>query len=242
MDLATVLERLKKLPPSTWRDPDAKSGIEARLPSTKREAERLLWREGLARAFGNDRPIAGLALDAGCGEGDYLPDLAASFTHVVAVDADARRMQRVHEKLPSVPAFALRPQDALAELAGELRFAQSLQVLGHLTCADAQAVGQALARSLGAGGAALIAVPYTNVFADDFRLSELASTDSRVLSREQYDALVADPKPGSLPVRHFTMPSIVALLEAAGLREEWTCPYGWLSYEHADLMVLARRR
>ena len=61
------------------------------------------------------------------------------------------------------------------------------------------------------------------------------------MSGEEYDACVAAELPGALPVRHFAMPSVSSLLRDAGLTQQWCAPYGWLSYELADLIVLARR-
>ena len=240
MDFAALLRQLESAPNSTYRYPDAAAQIEAKLPPTKREAERLLWHDALSRAFGAEHPIAGVALDAGCGDGAYLLELSERFEHVGAGDPDARRVARARERCPGVPVFALGLEEALAGVEGVLRLAQSMQVLGHLSCEGAQRAMGRLARSLSPDGVLLLAVPYTNVFADEFRVSELGVPESRRVPREEYDELASRPRPGALPVRHLSMLSLTALLDGAGLRAEWSSPYGWLNYELADLLVLAR--
>lgn len=246
MDFDSLLERLARLPESPYRYPDAAAGIEAKLPPSKREAERRLWAEALDRAFGGaPHPVPGIALDAGCGDGEYLPDLGRRFVHAFGLDADARRVAVARQRCPDVPAFAVEvapDAEALRELAGALRFAQCLQVLGHVPSESARAVVGALTGWLAPGGSLLLALPYTNEPFDDFRVSELGVAESRRVEREEYDAAATSPRPGTLPVRHFAMPSVMALLGEAGLLQDWACPYGWLSYEHADLMVLAHRR
>ena len=142
-----------------------------------------------------------------------------------------------------MPSFALEvAPDAVPVLAGQLRFAQCLQVLGHVSPAAAAGIVTRLSGWLSPGSSLLLALPYTNEPGDDFRISEVAVAESRRVEREEYDLIADAPQPGTLPVRHFSMPSVLALLAGARLRQEWVSPYGWLSYEHADLMVLARKR
>ncbi|MGC4119880.1 MAG: class I SAM-dependent methyltransferase [Myxococcales bacterium] len=243
MDFAALLTQLSHRPASAYRYPDAAAAIEAKLPPTKREAEHRLWAEGLDRAFGPTRPIGGVALDAGCGDGYYLADLARRFEHPFGLDADARRIEDARRRCPSVPTFPLEisgDQD-LPELAGQLAFIQCLQVLGHLSCPAAEKVLSRLTGWLAPGAYLLFAVPYTNEPYDDFRISELGVAESHPVEREEYDTAAEAPRAGTLPVRHFAMPSVQALLGTARLSQVWTSPYGWLSYQHADLMVLARK-
>jgi SAM-dependent methyltransferase len=241
---ATLLERLQREPESSFCYPDAAGPIEAKLPASKRESERRLWEEALLASLGSERPARGIALDAGCGEGEYLADLAERFERVLGVDADARRMHAARERHPGAAVFALdlgAPVLAEPLFEGAFRFAQSLQVLGHVGVARAVELVGRLSRLVSPGGTLLLAVPYTNGFPDEFRISQEGVAESRVVSAEEYDACVAAQEPGSLPVRHFAMPSVSALLRGAGLTQQWCAPYGWLSYELADLMVLARR-
>lgn len=243
MDLRTLLALLDRLPPSDYLYPDAAAALEARLPASKRESERRLRDEALARAFGAERPARGIALDAGCGDGEHLRDLAARFEAALGLDADARRVALAHERCPEVPVRAIAIRTGLLpELEGQLRFVQCLQVLGHSTCAAAEEILARLSTWLAPGAPLLLAVPYTNAFADDYRISELGEAASRPVEREEFDEAAASPRPGTLPVRHFAMPSVARLLAQAGLAQEWVSPFGWLSYEHADLLVLARRR
>ncbi|HEY3447269.1 MAG TPA: methyltransferase domain-containing protein [Myxococcales bacterium] len=243
MDFPALLEHLSRLPDSPYRYPDAAAAIEAKLPPTKREAERRLWAEALDRSFGQAHPVPGTALDAGCGDGEYLPDLAARFEHAFGLDADARRIAAAHQRCPAVRCFPLEvSSEALPELDGQLCFAQCLQVLGHVSCVGSEKVMSRLAGWLAPGAHLLLAVPYTNEPFDDFRVSELGVAESHRVEREAYDAAADAPRAGTLPVRHFAMPSVQALLAAARLAPEWSSPYGWLSYQHADLMILARKK
>ena len=243
MDFLALIEHLARLPASPDRYPDAAAAIEAKLPPTKREAERRLWAEAVDRAFGPQRPVDGLALDAGCGDGEYLAELSDCFEDALGFDADARRVAVSRKRCPEVPSFALKvAPDAVPVLAGQLRFAQCLQVLGHVSTSAAAGLVTRLAGWLSPGSPLLLALPYTNQPFDDFRISEIAVAESRRVEREEYDRVADDPQPGTLPVRHFSMPSVLALLAGARLSQDWTSPYGWLSYEHADLMVLARKR
>jgi len=241
----TLVERLAREEKSTFRYPDAAGPIEAKLPASKREAELRLWDEALARAVGSERPARGIALDAGCGDGAYLGLLADRFERVVALDADERRAVSARARHPLVPVFALDLGAKVFEepaLQGVLRFAQSMQVLGHLETARADQVLARLSSTLAPAGTLLLALPYTNARDDEFRISELDVAQSRQVGREEYDACVRSQTPGALPVRHFSMLSVSALLSGAQLAQSWCAPYGWLSYELADLMVLASRR
>ncbi len=243
MPIDDVLQLLRSVPPSTYLYPDAALALDAMLPATKREGERTLWLEALTRAFGDERPIRGAALDAGCGEGEHLPRLAERFEAVVGLEPDARRLESARRRSPTVPSFGLEldaPVLADPRLAGSFRFAQCLQVLGHIPCAAAERQLATLARLVEPGGAVLLALPYTNEFGDECRIAR--ATESRSVSPAEYDAFVPKATEGSLPVRHFAMPSIARLLEQAGLEQVWSAPYGWLNYQLADLMVLARRR
>lgn len=244
MDFPALIEHLSRLPASPYRYPDAAAAIEAKLPPTKREAERRLWAEAIDRAFGQARPFRGVALDAGCGDGEYLPDLFERFEHVVGLDADRRRVAEAKKRCPDVPTFPLEvsPRSDIPALGGRLCFVQCLQVLGHVSCGGSDAVMSRLAGWLAPGAHLLLAVPYTNEPFDDFRISELGVAESHPVEKEDYDAAAESPRAGTLPVRHFSMPSVQQLLGAARLAPEWSSPYGWLSYQHADLMILARKR
>ena len=166
---ATLVERLSREPESTFRYPDAAGPIEAKLPASKRESEKRLWDAALAGTFGPERPAPGIALDAGCGEGEYLPALCERFEHVLGLDADARRAHAARKRHPGADTFALdlcAPVLGEPAFAGALRFAQSLQVLGHVRVARAAELVVRLATLLSPGGTLVLAVPYTNGFPD----------------------------------------------------------------------------
>ncbi|MBI5548863.1 MAG: methyltransferase domain-containing protein [Deltaproteobacteria bacterium] len=243
MDHAAILDRLSREPASSYLHPAFETELATKVPDSVRQAERALWDEALAQVLGAGRPSGGIALDAGCGDGEHLAGLAERFERVMGLEPDKRLAGLARERCPgAVPVFGIGLDcGALAEpgIAGGFCFAQCLQVLGHVPCELATAMLSRLASLVGSGRAVLLSVPYTNEFADDFRVS-IAGEQQRRVSREEYDAIAARPIPGKLAVRHFSMLSIEAELARAGLRQSWSAPYGWVDYQRANLMILAR--
>jgi hypothetical protein len=101
-----------------------------------------------------------------------------------------------------------------------------------------------LASLLAAGGAMILAVPFTNGAFDEHWVVQADPSGgcrSSWTTPDSYDFLASAPPEGVLPVRHFSLPGIKSELVRAGLLFEAAEPYNWFSARRADIFVLARK-
>lgn len=186
-----------------------------------------------------------LGLDVGCGLGAYVPTLTRRVRSAFFVDKDAVRVAAAKRAHPDAALFAVdllddAPLDpALVHAFG---LVQCIQVLGHVECA---AVPRALAR-LGSlvddGGFLLFAVPFTGAPFDDFWVTFLDGDAPRPMPTDarKFDRLARHTDPLRLPVRHFALETLRALLDENGLTMIAHQPYNWFSDVRGDLFVLAQ--
>ncbi len=247
---AAVVARLRALsvPAAGFRYPDTDNQMEDGVFSfAKRTDEARVWGELLARVPAG----AGRALDAGCGLGAHAAALAARFEDPLLLDADAGRARQAAARTgwPFLErVFVARVDDGALlhpELRGAFSFVQMIQVLGHL---PVRAVGDALGAMhhlLDERGHLLLAVPFSGTPRDLTFVTALAG-DGRVrpraVSLADYDALARCPEEGKLPVRHFSMTSLLSALTTGGFELVEAKPYHWFSHDTGDLFALARRR
>lgn len=234
-----------------YGEPQPAPGVE-NDPHQQREKEAAIWSELVERACGPTRLHPGMALDAGCGTGVHLADLAARFEHVLAVDADPARIAALRAAGRAdgdrIGCAILRLQDAALRdplLKGQFELVHCIQVLGHVTTSDLALILDTFGRLLAPGGWLLLAVPFTNRDRDDFRVAARqgdGTVRGRSSDQREFDRLLAVPEPGQLPVHHFALPTLIPALRQVGLAIEVERPYNWFSYEHADLMLLAQKR
>ena len=215
-------------------------------PHQARTAEAAIWMELIDRASGPLRPHPGSALDAGCGTGHHLAGLAARYRRVLAIDADPARVAAVRAT-GSVACATVKLQDAALRdplLREQFALVHCIQVLGHVATGDLPLILDTFGRLLAPGGHLLLAVPFTNREHDGFLVATRQSDGSvrgRSSDQRECDRLVAMPEPGQLPVHHFAQLTLMAALRGVGLAIVGEQPYNWFSYEHADMMLLARR-
>jgi SAM-dependent methyltransferase len=212
----------------------------------KRTDERRVWAALVDRV-----PRGGRALDVGCGLGAHAHELDARFPGALLVDADAARAQSAAQRTGFAfleRVFVARiDDDSLrhADLAGAFAFVQLVQVLGHVPLRHVAPALETVRHLLAPGGHALLAVPFAGTPRDLFFVTALDHADARVRPRDvaphEYDALARAPEAGKLPVRHFTMTSVLSALSVAGLTVVDAQPYHWFSHDTGDLMVLARK-
>jgi SAM-dependent methyltransferase len=234
-----------------YAEPSPAPGVESD-PHQLRDKEAALWSELIDRACGPLRPHPGLALDAGCGTGVHLAELAARYRHVLAIDADPARIATLRAAGRAdgdrVGCATLCLQDpALRDPLLQEQFAlvHCIQVLGHVATGDLPLILDTLGRLLAPGGHLLLAVPFTNRERDGFlvatRLAD-GTVRGRDSDQRECDRLIAAPAPGQLPVHHFAQLTLLAAIRSSGLAIVDQQPYNWFSYEHADMMVLAQKR
>ena len=195
-------------------------------------------------------PDDGLALDAGCGLGAHAERLAQRFPRTVLLDADAGRARAAAARLGwpfAERVFVARVDDGSLEhddLAGVFTFVQLVQVLGHVPHRAVDASLRAMRHLLAPGGTLLAAVPFAGTPMDLCFVTAL-DDDGKVRPRRvdapAYDALARAPEPHRLPVRHFSMTSIMSAFAMAGLTIMKTQPYHWFSHDTGDVFILARR-
>jgi SAM-dependent methyltransferase len=233
-----------------YAEPQPAPGVETD-PHQLREKEVAIWTELADRACGPARPHPGIALDAGCGTGVHLAGLAARYRHLLAVDADPARIAalRAAGRVDGdrVACATVRLQDAALrdpQLHGQFALVHCIQVLGHVATGDLPLILDTFGRLLAPDGQLLLAVPFTNRERDGFLVAtRLADGTVRGRSSDQRecDRLIAAPEPGQLPVHHFAQLTLMAAMRSIGLAIVDEQPYNWFSYEHADMMLLARR-
>jgi SAM-dependent methyltransferase len=215
----------------------------------KRSAEARVYAELLGLAYGTERPVAGLALDAGCGLGAHAARLEARFTHPCFVDADARRLRRAAAQPDGGrdPRFFVAdltsPTWASAAAEGAFTFIQCVQVLGHVPLAAVQPALSAFATALAPGGHLLLGVPFVGSPMDDFWITFLDGDAPRPMPTDarKYDRLARAPQAMRLPVRHFALGTLLEGHQQAGLEVVQHKPYNWFSDERGDLFVLAKK-
>jgi len=234
-----------RAPSSSYAYPDRENRLEDLVfLFEKREAEARFYDEVLNAHLGpGSRDVLGL--DVGCGLGAYVPTLARRVRYAFFVDSDAVRVAAAKRAHPSAAIFAVdllddAPLDpALARAFG---LVQCIQVLGHVECA---AVPRALARlaALTADdGLVLLAVPFTGAPFDDFWVTFLDGETPRPMPTDarKFDRLARHTDPLRLPVRHFSLETLRALLDESGLTLIAHQPYNWFSDVRGDLFVVAR--
>lgn len=210
----------------------------------KRDDEARVWGELLDLAA-----PAGPALDVGCGLGAFVAPLRARFAECFFVDRDADRLQAAARAVGESPGeasfFVLDPLTSDAGLAGRFAFIQAIQVLGHLARADAVRMTQTLAAWLAPGGLLLLAVPFTGTPFDLHVITRYVEGMDRPrphpVSATRFDVEARAPGLARLPVRHFSMASLNALAENAGLVVRETRPYHWFDATTGDLFALLAR-
>ena len=234
-----------------YAEPQPAPGVDSD-PHQQRVHEATIWNELVDRVCGPTRPHPGLVLDAGCGTGVHLAELAARFRHVLAIDADPARIAVLRAAGRAdgdrVGCATLRLQDAALRdplLQGQFALVHCIQVLGHVTTGDLPLILDTFGRLLAPGGHLLLAVPFTNRERDGFlvatRLDD-GSVRGRGSDQRECDRLVAAPEPGQLPVHHFAQLTLMAAMRSVGLAIVGEQPYNWFSFEHADMMLLAQKR
>jgi SAM-dependent methyltransferase len=244
-----VVASLGAVPASEYRYPDSGEQLEESVfPIEKRPEEHTRWRQMVDRAFGAQRPFSGIALDAGCGLGTHTRALAQTFSFLISIDADPRRVavaERAAGGDPNLSFFAMPLEHlVLAALDGVLHFIHCVQVLGHVPQVAVTPILDAFFGILAPGGALFLAVPFTNQAFDEYWMVRAlggGQVSSAWTAPDSYDALARAPQKGLLPVRHFSLPSIQSELARAGLVFEAAQPYNWFDKRRADLFVLARK-
>lgn len=213
----------------------------------KRKDEARVWGELLNVFFGTARPVEGLALDAGCGLGGHAPGMLEHFRHPLFIDADAARVAELARRMPELKTAVVDfagTDWARGPAEGAFRFIQCVQVFGHLPTRVVEGALAHLARALAPGGALLLGVPFTGAPMDDFWITYLdvaerpqpMQTDVR-----KYDRLAERPEAYRLPVRHFSVGTLVELVGRVGLEPVVHKPYNWFSDVRGDLFLLAKR-
>lgn len=209
----------------------------------KRRDEARVWAELVSMLFGTERPLPGLALDAGCGLGGHVELLSTVFTHPFFVDADEERLVAAREQFER-PFFHIDLSDPswVRGLEGRFRFVQCVQVLGHVPHEAVDPTLGALRRALEPGGALLVGVPFTGAPFDDFWITFLDGEQPRPMLTDarKFDRLARHPEPHRLPVRHFALGTLIEHVQRAGFEVVVHKPYNWFSDVRGDLFLAAR--
>jgi SAM-dependent methyltransferase len=189
----------------------------------------------------------GLALDVGCGLGAYVDPLRRRYAHPFFVDSDSARVAMARAKYDA-PFFTVDLFDENAPipdaLSGAFSLVQCIQVLGHI---ETTRVVHALTRMrtlLHDDGVLLFAVPFTGAPFDDFWITFLDGEKPRPMPTDvrKYDRLARRPEDVRLPVRHFALESLHALLDESGLFPVVHQPYNWFSDVRGDLFMVAKKK
>jgi 2-polyprenyl-3-methyl-5-hydroxy-6-metoxy-1,4-benzoquinol methylase len=176
------------------------------------------------------RPGGGDAslLDAGCGEGRLIPELAAGFHRIEAIEPDAARLERAKARirlagLEDKTAFT---HGTIEQLAPSARFDAVLcsHVLQHVHTASVPHLLRRLREALAGGGLLALTTCHSTTGQESF--DQTLKRDGRLVvepvSKEQFDGLIHNHE-AILPCRYFTEPGLMVLLAAAGFetREVW---------------------
>jgi SAM-dependent methyltransferase len=192
----------------------------------------------------------GLALDVGCGLGAYVDPLRRRYAHPFFVDSDSARVAMARAKYDA-PFFtfdlfddAPLARDVEEALTGAFSLVQCIQVLGHI---ETVRVVHALTRMcslLDDDGVLLFAVPFTGAPFDDFWITFLDGEKPRPMPTDvrKYDRLARHPENVRLPVRHFALETLHALLDESGLSPVVHQPYNWFSDVRGDLFMVAKKK
>jgi 2-polyprenyl-3-methyl-5-hydroxy-6-metoxy-1,4-benzoquinol methylase len=167
-------------------------------------------------------------LDAGCGEGRLIPELAADFHRIEAVEPDASRLERAKTRV-RVAGLADKvtfTHGTIENLVPSARFDVVLcsHVLQHVHTATVPTLLRRLREALVEGGQLVLTTCHSITGQESFdqTLKRDGNLAVEPVSRERFDALIHN-REAILPCRYFTEHALKELLADAGFetREVW---------------------
>ena len=167
-------------------------------------------------------------LDAGCGEGRLILELAAGFHRVEAVEPDAARIDRAKAKvrLAGLEDKVTFNCGTIEQIAPTARFDAVVcsHVLQHVHTASVPTLLRRLREVLFDGGQLVLTTCHSTTGQESFdqTLNQGGQLIAEPVSKEQFDALIYNQE-SILPCRYFTELELTALVVAAGfeIRQVW---------------------
>lgn len=162
-------------------------------------------------------------LDLGCGMGRLFQHFTAVSDGITGVEPDAERFaeaekegRRVADET-GIPIHVIHGDAAVLPKEKQYDIIVSSHVMQHITCQMAEELMQTMAEKLCPGGLLVLTTTYTDAGEDQFSRESWKDGRrwSQPVSREEFDSLFGGE--GVLPVRMFSLQSLYALAESAGL-------------------------
>ncbi len=161
-------------------------------------------------------------LDAGCGDGRLLSELAAPFAEVLLVEPDRARLASAQKRAAELGyaaktrAIATRLEELALEV--EAQVVVCSHVVQHVACARLAPLLARLRAVTAPDGLLLLTAAHSVTGFDHFDRTCLVdgAIDGQVISQAEFDRLASNAMGTELPSRIFCRPSIEQAFEAAG--------------------------
>lgn len=241
-----VAEHLKHNQKTQYTYPEV--GTAPELEDSTPEEQQGILDDFIGEIAGAELPVPGVVLDAGCGIGRLTPVLHRTFSYVISLDADGRRLAVAEKRHPKTNnhQYINVPIDhpALLDPACESTMACifCIQVFGHLPHDRPARIMRAFHHVLEPEGYLVLAIPFANHQGPPYeKVVELEDDfKSTPISGAEFEELASRPRGDILPVRRFNLNDIWVLLKDGRFTPRVFRDYQWAE-TGGDILILAQK-